>query len=78
MRSIALTLTATAIALGMSGLAASAQTQSIGANVMHAQTQNFTPITKQVACKTGWHDPSGCGPGWVWSAQFHRCVRCSK
>jgi hypothetical protein len=60
MKQLALTLTIATLALGMTALTASAQTQRPG--TLHAQTQNFTPLVQQAACGgyTGGH---GCGPG---------------
>ena len=75
MRKLTLTLLTVAVALGMTALVATAQTQRLGAGALHAQGQNFTPITKQVACN-GWTGAMGCGPGWIWSRYWHRCVRC--
>jgi Spy/CpxP family protein refolding chaperone len=81
MRKLALTLTAAALVLGMTALAASAQTQSPGAAGLHAQANNFTPIVKQTACNGTWGP--WCGPGWVrrcwrgpWGALHCRCVPC--
>jgi hypothetical protein len=77
MQKLALTLTATAIGLGMSVLAAAAQTQSLGANVLRAQSQNFTPIFKQVACKDKKTDSlERCAQGWQWNGRLRRCSRC--
>jgi hypothetical protein len=70
------TLTAAALALAVSAVAATAQIQSSGAARLHAQIQNATPIVKDVACRGfGPFCPPGttrrCGP-------YHRCwcVRC--
>jgi hypothetical protein len=54
-------------------LAASAQTQHVGAAGINGQAQNFTPFVQKTACNghTGGH---GCGAGWVWNGA--RCVRC--
>ena len=60
MKKLALTLTIATLALGMTALTASAQTQRLGAAVLHAQAQNFTPIIEQAAC--GGAGPR-CGPG---------------
>ena len=76
MRKAALNSTVTAIALGMSALAASAQSQSLSANALHVQSQNFTSITKQVACRRDGTDAMGCDRGWTWSSYRKRCVRC--
>jgi hypothetical protein len=71
MRKLALTLTAAALALGMTALTASAQTQSPGAASLHAQANNFTPVVKHVACG-GWGPH--CRPGWTWTCgPYGRC-----
>ena len=75
MKKLTLTLTAAALALGTMALTASAQTQQPGAASLHAQVQNFTPIIQQAACN-GYTGAYGCGPGWIWSHRWHRCVRC--
>ena len=75
MKKLALTLTAATFALGISALTASAQTQQPGAASLHAQLQNATPIVTKAACN-GWTGAMGCGPGWIWSRYYHRCVRC--
>lgn len=75
MRNLALTLTAATLALGMTALTASAQTQAPGAASLHAQLHNATPIVKDIACRGG-TGAYGCGPGWTWSRYWHRCVRC--
>lgn len=67
MKKLALTLTATALLLGTSALAANAAQYS-GAAGIHAQVQNATPIVKEAACRGfGAHCPPGfvwtCGPG---------------
>jgi hypothetical protein len=69
------TLTAAALALAVSAVAATAQIQSPGAARLHAQIQNATPIVKDVACRGfGPFCPPGttrrCGPYRCW------CVRC--
>ena len=79
MRKIALTLTAAALALGMTALTASAQTQAPGASALHGQIQNFTPLAKQAACNGQWGP--FCGPGWIrrcgfWRWPHCRCVPC--
>jgi len=63
MKKLALTLTIATLALGMTALTASAQTQQPGAASFHAQLQNATPIVKQVACR-GWGPR--CRPGWTY------------
>ena len=63
MKKLALTLTIATLALGMTALTASAQTQQPGAAALHAQAQNFTPIIEQAACGGR---PYGCGPGWTY------------
>jgi hypothetical protein len=75
MRKLTMTLTAATLMLGMMAIAANAQTQHPGAAGLHAQSRNFTPIIQQVACN-GWTGAYGCGPGWIWSHRWHRCVRC--
>jgi hypothetical protein len=75
MRKLALTLTAATLAVGMTALTAGAQTQAPGAASLHAQVHNFTPIIQKAACG-GYTGGMGCGPGWVWSRYWHRCVRC--
>jgi len=80
MRRLAMTLTAAAFALGMTALAASAQTQAPGAGSLHAQAQNFTPMVQKTACR----GPGPyCGPGWIrrcWRGPYGglhcRCVPC--
>ena len=62
MKKLALTLTTATLALGMTALTASAQTQRPGAAALHAQAQNFTPMIQQAAC--GGYGPR-CGPGWT-------------
>jgi Spy/CpxP family protein refolding chaperone len=73
MRKVTLTLTAAALALGVTALVANAQTQHVGAAGLNGQAHNFTPFVQKTACdgRTGGH---GCGPGWVWNG--NRCVRC--
>jgi hypothetical protein len=68
-------LTAAALVLAVSAVAANAQTQAPGAARLHAQIQNATPIVKDVACRGfGPFCPPGttrrCGPYRCW------CVRC--
>jgi hypothetical protein len=70
-----MTLTAAALVLAASAVAAMAQTQSLGAARLHAQIQNATPIVKEAACRGfGPFCPPGttrrCGPYRCW------CVRC--
>jgi hypothetical protein len=78
MKRLALTLTAATLALGMTALTASAQTQQPGAASLHAQIHNATPIVTQAACRGfGRH----CGPGRTFRCGFPlfphcRCVRC--
>lgn len=74
MRKLTLTLTAMALMLGATVIAANAQTQVPGAASLHAQIQNATPI-HTAACR-GWgpYCPPGttrrCGPYRCW------CARC--
>ena len=68
MKRFAVTLTAVTLALGLTALAANAQTLGPGAAGLDAQAHNFTPIVKHVACN-GLPGPF-CGPGWV-----RRCFR---
>lgn len=63
MKKLALTLTIATLALGMTALTASAQTQRLGAAALHAQAQKFTPIIQQTAC--GGFGPR-CRPGWTY------------
>lgn len=79
MKRFAVTLTAVAFVFGLT--AANAQTLKPGADSLHAQVHNFTPIVKQAACN-GLPGPF-CGPGWVrrcWRGPFGRlhcrCVPC--
>jgi hypothetical protein len=63
---LALTLAAATLALVMTALAASAQTQQLGASSLHVQLKNATPI-ETAACKgRDAHCPAGshwvCGP----------------
>jgi hypothetical protein len=67
MKTLTLTLAATALALGAMALSANAQQLGSG----HAQLQNATPIVKQVACR-GFG--ARCGPGFVWTCgPYGRC-----
>ena len=59
MRSLTITLAATAFALGTTALALTAHAQTQGAAMIHAQAQNATPI-HQAACG-GWG--RWCPPG---------------
>ena len=74
MRKLTMTLTAAALMLGTTVIAANAQTQALGAAGLHAQIQNATPF-KNAACR-GWgpYCPPGtirrCGPFRCW------CARC--
>jgi hypothetical protein len=74
MKKLTMTLAAAALMLGSMALTASAQTHQLGAG-LHAQIQNATPIVTQAACN-GWTGAMGCGPGWIWSGYYHRCVPC--
>lgn len=74
MKKLTMTLAAAALMLGSMALTANAQTHQFGAG-LHAQIQNATPIVKQAACN-GWTGSMGCGPGWIWSGYWHRCVPC--
>lgn len=64
-----MTLTAAALVLATTAVAANAQTQTPGAAGLHAQMQNATPL-KQAACR-GW-GPS-CRPGWTRVCGPYRC-----
>lgn len=68
MRKLALALTAATLALGMTALTASGQTQSPVAAGLHAQLHNFTPLVKQTACNGRW------GP-WCPPGRIRRCWR---
>jgi hypothetical protein len=73
MKRLALTLTAATLALGMTVLAASAQTQQPGAASLHAQIKNATPIVTQTAC----HGPGAhCRAGFVQRCGFPRFPHC--
>lgn len=81
MKKLPLALTAAALALGMTALTASAQTQSPGAASLHARANNFTPMVRQTACNGTWGP--WCGPGWIrrcwrgpWGGLHCRCVPC--
>jgi Spy/CpxP family protein refolding chaperone len=81
MRKFALALTAASLMLGMSALAASAQTQQPGAADLNAQLHNFSPMVKQTACNGRWGP--WCPPGRVrrcwrgpYGARHCACVRC--
>jgi hypothetical protein len=78
MRKLSLTLTTAALALGMTALVASAQTQHLGIANLHGQLHNATPIVKQAACRG---PGRWCGPGFVRRCGFPllphcRCVPC--
>jgi len=75
MKKLTMTMTAAALALATMSLTAGAQTQQPGVAGLNKQLKNATPITTPVACG-GFTGPYGCGPGWTWSAYWHRCVRC--
>jgi hypothetical protein len=69
------TLAVAALVLAASAVAASAQTQSLGAAGLHGQIQNATPIVQQAACRGfGPFCPPGttrvCGRWRCW------CARC--
>jgi hypothetical protein len=81
MRKLGLALSVATLALGMTALTATAQTQQPGAANLNAQVRNFTPMVKQAACN-GLPGPY-CGPGWVrrcWRGPYGgvhcRCVPC--
>lgn len=79
MRKLVLTLTAATLALGMTALTASAQTQLPGAARLHAQVQNATPLVEQAACR-GFVNVY-CPRGWYWACVGQRthwcqCWRC--
>lgn len=69
MRKLAITLTAAALVLAATAIAASAQTQMTGAAGLHAQMQNAT-LFKEAACR-GWGPY--CGPGWTRACNRWRC-----
>lgn len=61
MRKLAMIVTAAALLLATSAIAANAQTQNPGAAGLHAQAQNAT-LFRQAACQ-GWG--AYCRPGWT-------------
>jgi hypothetical protein len=65
MKRLAMTLSVVTLALGTTVFTAGAQTQKLGAAALHAQSQNFTPLTQQIACG-GYTGGYGCGPGWTY------------
>jgi len=69
MRNLAISLTAAALVLAATAIAANAQTQAPGAAGLHAQIQNAT-IFKQAACRG--FGPY-CGPGWTRVCNHWRC-----
>jgi hypothetical protein len=77
MRKLTLTLTAAAFVLGTMAIAANAQSQLLGAKSLQKQIENATPIAPitPAACN-GRTGVMGCGPGWIWSRYWHRCVPC--
>ena len=75
MKKSTLIVTVVALALATMANVADAQTQAPGAANIHRQSQNFTPIIEKAACN-GYTGSMGCGPGWIWSGYWHRCVPC--
>jgi hypothetical protein len=70
MKKLALTLVSAAFVLGMTAIAANAQSQHAGAAAFHTQIKNATPI-EQAACRGfGPYCPPGftrvCGPYRCW------------
>lgn len=74
MNKIALTLVAAAFAFGAMSIAADAQSQFKGAKSLGKQIKDAIPIDT-VACN-GTTGGMGCGPGWIWSRYYRRCVPC--
>jgi hypothetical protein len=70
MRKLVLTVAAATFALGTMAFTASAQS-SLGADSIHGQIKNATPIVKDAACR-GWGPR--CGPGFTWACgPYGRC-----
>lgn len=69
MRKFTMTVTAAVLALGMTAIAANAQTQQPGAASLHAQIQNATPVEKAACQGPGPY----CPPGYVRTCGPYRC-----